>query len=111
MTDQLTLQAGASKVLITVLCHDAPAVACFQMMTVRSSEQLAIVLNATAVLGAQATSLTQSVWLEPTPVCRASSVHGPSAPMERQIRTTLSQPPVTRRRTGVPSSSIEPIAL
>jgi hypothetical protein len=60
VTDQLTRHTGASKDFIHDAVHIAPGAACRQRNTFLSSEQLAIKLNDIAVLGAQATSLTQS---------------------------------------------------
>lgn len=60
VTDQLTRHTGASKFFISVGIHCPSRSLCFHMNTVLSSEQLAIILNGMPVLGAQATSLTQS---------------------------------------------------
>jgi hypothetical protein len=58
--DQLTLQTGASKAFSNVDVQALSRLACFQINTHLSSEQLATMLDAVAMLGAQATSRTQS---------------------------------------------------
>lgn len=96
VSDQLTFQTTSSKVWRIVGVQVVMS-SVFQIMTRRSCEQLAMRDDGKPMLGAQATSRTQSEWTS----MRFSSIQ--RSPSSFQILTVLSQPPETNRFTFVAS--------
>lgn len=95
VSDQLTFHTTSSNVFRMVGVHEVISSE-FHIITRRSCEQLAIWERGKPMLGAQATSLTQSEWTS----SRLSSTH--RSPSSFQILTLLSQPPDTKRFIWVP---------